>query len=70
MKAFSYIMLFSILTLSCAAQTKKEHLLEKKEPVKLIPTDSLRYNMPIQKTDTYRNNMPVIDTDTACVKPK
>ncbi len=70
MKAFTYIILFSTLTFSCIAQTKKERLLEKQQPVKIIPNDSMRYNMPIQKTDTYRNNMPVIDTDTSRVKAK
>ena len=70
MKALTYIILFSTLTFSCVAQTQKEKLLEQQKPVKIIPNDSMRYNMPVQKTDTYRNNMPIIDTDTARVKPK
>ncbi|RYE23120.1 MAG: hypothetical protein EOP51_11505 [Sphingobacteriales bacterium] len=70
MKTLAYIILLSTLTFSCFAQTKKERQLEQQKPVKLIPNDSMRYNMPVQKTDTYRNNMPVIDSDTSRVKAK
>lgn len=68
--SLTVLVLFSCCSYS---QTKKERKLEKQYPeraVKVIPNDSNKYNMPIQKTDTYRSKMPVIDTDTAKIRPK
>ena len=73
MKLLLSITILSLFACCGYSQTKKEQKLEKQYPqraIKVIPNDSNKYNMPIQKTDTYRNNMPVIDTDTSKIKPK
>ena len=73
MKTVLPILFLAFFTCCGWAQTKKEKAVQKHYPeraVKVLPNDSNKYNMPIQKTDTYRNNMPVIDPDTAKVNPK
>ena len=70
----SLALLSGLLLFTCCtwSQTNKKSQQDssKKQSVKVLPNDSPKHRMPIQKTDTYRNNMPVIDPEQSHVKPK
>lgn len=70
----SLVLLSGLLLFTCCtwSQTNKKALQDtsKKQSVKVVPNDSHKHRMPIQKADTYRNTMPVIDPEQSNIKPK